>query len=80
MHEMHLINDLFADVLKHANENKAKKVTKLYLQMGDFTEINPDILKFHFNELAKGTAIEDAVIDIKQSDKREIRLLSFDCE
>lgn len=80
MHEMHLINDLFTDVLKHAKENKATKVTKVYLKMGEFTEINPDILIFQFNELAKGSPIEGAVIDIKPSDAREIRLLSFDCE
>ena len=77
---MHLLKNLLSDVLKAADENRAKKVAKIYLKMGAFTEINPEILKFFFKENAKGTAAEGAEIAIEPSTARELRLLSFDCE
>jgi hydrogenase nickel incorporation protein HypA/HybF len=80
MHEMHLIKDLFQDVMKFAEENDVKKVTKIYLRMGEFTEINEDILKHFFNENSKGTIAEGAEISIEKSQTRELRLVSFDCE
>ena len=48
--------------------------------MGEFTEINGDILNFFFEEKAKGTLLEGARIEIEKSPARELRLLSFDCE
>jgi hydrogenase nickel incorporation protein HypA/HybF len=80
MHEMHLISDLLADILKHGKENNAKKISKIYLRMGEFTEINPEILKHHLNENSKGTIAEGAEVSIEPSDMRELRLVSFDCE
>ncbi|OGC22307.1 hypothetical protein A2291_04775 [candidate division WOR-1 bacterium RIFOXYB2_FULL_42_35] len=80
MHEMHLLNDLLADIVKHAGENKIKKVAKVYLKMGEFTEINEDILRHYFVEHAKGTIVEGAEIAIEKSPTRELRLVSFDGE
>ncbi len=80
MHEMHVIKNLFQDLLKLAKENNTKKVTNVYLKMGQFTEINPEILKFFFKEQAKNTPLESAMIHFEGSDMRELRLISFDCE
>lgn len=80
MHEMHLLNDLLQDIVKHANDNQAKKVTKVYLRMGEFTEINEDILRNYFIEHAKGTIVAGAEVVIEKSPTRELRLVSFDCE
>ena len=80
MHEMHLLTDLLNDLLKAGQENRAKKITRVYLRMGSFTEINEEILRHFFMEKAKGTLAEGAEISIKPSQTRELRLLSFDCE
>ena len=80
MHEMHLLTDLLNDLLKAGQENKAKKISKVYLRMGSFTEINEEILRHFFAEKAKGTLAEGAEISIEPSQTRELRLLSFDCE
>ena len=77
---MHLLNDLLADIVKHAGENQLKKVTKVYLKMGEFTEINEDILRHYFVEHVKGTIVENAEISIEKSPTRELRLVSFDGE
>lgn len=80
MHEMHLVKDLFSDLLKHAKSNNAKKITKIFLRMGEFTEINEDIIKFFIKEKAKGTILEEAEILIEKSPNRELSLVSFDCD
>lgn len=80
MHEMHLIKDLFKDLLEHARTQQAKKITKVYLRMGEFTEINEEIVRFFFKEKSKGTIAQGARLNIEKSQNRELRLLSFDCE
>ena len=80
MHEMHLVKDIFEDLLRLGKEQKAKKITKVYLRMGEFTEINEEVLKFFFDEKGKGTLLEGASIQIEKSPTRELRLVSFDCE
>ncbi|MBN3041007.1 MAG: hydrogenase maturation nickel metallochaperone HypA [Candidatus Omnitrophica bacterium] len=80
MHEMHLVKDLFSDLLKSAKDNQAKKITKVYLKLGDFSEINEEIVRFYFKEKSQGTLAQGAEIDIAKSPNRELRLLSFDCE
>jgi Zn finger protein HypA/HybF involved in hydrogenase expression len=80
MHEMHLVKNLFSDLLKHASENKTGKVTKVYLRMGEFTEINEDIIRFFFKEKSAKTILDGAELFIEKSPTRELTLLSFDCE
>lgn len=80
MHEFHLIKDMFADLLKLGQEQKAKKMTRIYLRLGVFTEINEDILLYYFKEYGSGTILENAEIEIEKSNSRELSLVSFDCE
>ncbi|NQU17858.1 MAG: hydrogenase maturation nickel metallochaperone HypA [Candidatus Saganbacteria bacterium] len=80
MHEQHLLKDLLGDILKNAKDNRASKVSKVYLKMGEFTEINEDILRHYFSEHANGTIVEGAEVVIEKSQTRELRLVSFDCE
>lgn len=80
MHEMHVVKDLFNDVLARAKENQISKVTQVYLRMGEFTEINEGILRYFFESHGPGTVLEGAVLDIRKSPTRELRLVSFDGE
>jgi hydrogenase nickel incorporation protein HypA/HybF len=80
MHEIHLLDNLLADLLKAAAKNKIKKISRIYLEMGKFSEINPEILKYFFKQKAPGTVAEGAQLIIKSSAARELRLLSFDGE
>ncbi len=80
MHEMHLVKDLFEDVIKHAKDNDASKITKVYVKMGEFTEINQEVLRFFFKEKGVGTILEGAELSVEKSPNRELRLVSFDCE
>lgn len=80
MHEMHLVRDIFSDIVKHAREHNAKKVTKVYLRMGEFSEINEEVVRFFFEQKSPGTVLEGAEVSIEKSPNRELRLLSFDME
>lgn len=80
MHELHFITDLLSDLLKHANDNHAQKVTKIFLRMGEFTEINEENVRFFLKEKSAGTMLEGAEIVVEKSPTRELRLLSYDCE
>jgi Zn finger protein HypA/HybF involved in hydrogenase expression len=80
MHEMHIVKDLFADLLRIAEEQKATKVTKIYLRMGEYTEINEEIVRFFIEEKSKDTIIEGAEVEIEKSPTRELTLISFDCD
>ncbi len=80
MHEMHIIKDMFDDLLRLVKEQNTSKVTKVYMKMGEFTEINEEILRFFFKEHSKNTPLEQALLHIEKSPTRELRLLSFDCE
>jgi Zn finger protein HypA/HybF involved in hydrogenase expression len=77
---MHLLRELFDDLVKLAEKQQAQKVTKVYLRMGNFTEINEDILRYFFKEQERGTILENAVLQIDKSATRELTLVSFDCE
>lgn len=80
MHEMHLVKEVFADIIKHARNHGATKVSKVYLRMGEFSEINEEIVKFFFKQQSCGTVLEGAEISVEKSPTRELRLLSFDVE
>lgn len=80
MHELHVMNRLFQDLLQEAHKQHAVRVTDVYLAMGDFSEINEDILRYFFQEQGKNTLVEGALVHIEKSPVRELRLLSFDCE
>ena len=81
MHEIHFLEDLFKDILQHLEQHKAKNVTQVFLELGEFTEINEESLRFFFKEKSKGSALEKALFNIKLiPQQRVLRLVSFDCD
>ena len=80
MHEMHIVNGLIEDLQRLAQENKTEKITKIYLKMGEFTELNEEVVTFALKEKGKNTAIEGAEVAFEKCPKRELTLVSFDCE
>ncbi|MFH1387525.1 MAG: hydrogenase maturation nickel metallochaperone HypA [bacterium] len=80
MHELHLIKDLLNDLLKRAEEEQIKKISRVMIKMGEFTEINPEILRYSLAQHAQGTIAEGAELVIEPSQTRELRLVSFDGE
>ena len=80
MHEMHIVDNLVADLQRLANENKTEKITKIYLKIGEFTELNEEVVTFALKEKGKNSPIDGAEVAFEKSHKRELKLVSFDCE
>jgi|YNPMSStandDraft_1061717.scaffolds.fasta_scaffold03643_4 Zn finger protein HypA/HybF involved in hydrogenase expression len=80
MHELRLVQEVFGDLLRQGREEGFQKITRVYFRMGNFTEIDPEILRYFFAERSRGTILEGAEIVIEHSPLRELRLLSFEGE
>jgi len=65
VHELSYAQALLDEVLKLAEENEAKRVTKIRLRIGELLLINPEQLKFCFKAISSGTIAENAEIEIE---------------
>ncbi len=64
MHEFNFAYNIFNIAIKTAETYRAKKIKSIKLEIGDFTLIVPDILKYSFEIVSKGTIAEGATLDI----------------
>jgi len=80
MHELKLVRSLLDDLLKRAEEEKISKISGITIKMGEFTELNEEIVKFFIENNSKGTPAEGAGVLIEKSPARELRLVSFEGE
>lgn len=60
MHEFHAVEDIFKQALQKAREQKARKVTRLTLAVGELLSFDPGSIKLYFEDLAEGTMLEGA--------------------
>lgn len=67
MHEFHLMNKLFNKILTLADEQEAKKVTKVSVKLGALSHMSASHFKEHFDVAARGTIAENAEIDAEES-------------
>ncbi len=65
MHELSYAQALLDEILRLAEENNAKRVTKIHLVIGELLLINPEQLKFCFSAISRGTVAEGAEIEIE---------------
>jgi len=64
MHEISIARAIIESVLDAAKKNNAKKVTEVYIEIGELTALNPDQLKFIFETITQGTAAQGAFFNI----------------
>jgi hydrogenase nickel incorporation protein HypA/HybF len=81
MHEMSLLRGLLAQIDDLARKHGAKRVTAVRLKLGPLAHIEPDHLREHFVEAARGTVAEAARLDIETTEElHELTLESIDIE
>jgi len=66
MHETSIAKNLLKIVLNKAEECNAKKITKITVQLGEFSGINKDSLKFAFRNITQETIANNSAINIHQ--------------
>lgn len=65
IHELAITESLLKIVLKHAEENDAKKVVSIQLQVGELRDIVEEWMQHYFDYLSKGTKAEGAKIMVR---------------
>ncbi len=86
MHELPVIEKISDIVLKHASQNKVKKVVSVRLMVGELTDLLDEWMQRYFEYCTKGTVAEGARLDIERipavmrcsSCNREIKVLKKD--
>jgi hydrogenase nickel incorporation protein HypA/HybF len=79
MHEMSLLRGLLHQITSLARQNGAGRVTVVRLKLGPLAHIEPEHLREHFVESARGTVAEGAHLDIETTDElHDLTLESID--
>lgn len=76
MHELSITQNILDIALKQA-PNGDTKIRKISLKIGEFTFVDPECVRFYFEQISKDTPAEDAVLDIE---KLPLRVKCNDCE
>jgi hydrogenase nickel incorporation protein HypA/HybF len=79
MHEMSLLRGLLQQIEALARQNAAEHVTVVRLKLGPLAHIEPDHLREHFVEAARGSVAEAAKLEIETTEElHELSLESID--
>ncbi len=79
MHEMSLLRGLMAQISEAARLNGGNRVSVVRLKLGPLAHIEPDHLREHFEEAARGTVADSARLEIQTTDElHELTLESLD--
>lgn len=81
MHEMSLLRGLMGQIEQLARQHGADRVTAVRLKLGPLAHIEPDHLREHFVDAARGTVAETARLEIATTDElHDLTLESIDVE
>ena len=73
MHEIKVAENMMQIILDVAREESLGRVNQVNVQFGKMIQIVPDIFRFAFEEVARGTIAEGAILDL------EILLIKMQC-
>jgi len=76
MHDLSVSQAIAGTVLKEAENQKAKEILSIDIEIGELTFLNPEQVKFWLKEIFKGTSAKEAEIHIR---KVYSRLRCQDC-
>ena len=69
MHEKSVMDQLMNKILALANEQQAKKVTKVSVKLGALSHMSKGHFKEHFEIASAGTLAENAEIETEESEE-----------
>ncbi len=79
MHELSLLRGLLGQIEQIARRHGAERVSVVRLRLGPLAHIEPDHLRGHFIDAARGTVADGACLEIETTDElHELSLESVD--
>jgi hydrogenase nickel incorporation protein HypA/HybF len=66
MHELTVTESILEISLRHATKANAKRITNLYLVIGQLASIVDDSVQFYWDIISKGTIAEEATLHFKR--------------
>jgi hydrogenase nickel incorporation protein HypA/HybF len=67
MHEMSVTESMLDVVLRHAERNRASKVTRINMVLGELSTVVPESVQFYFDMIGKDTIAEGAQLDFRRT-------------
>ena len=64
MHELSVTNSILETVLKHANENGARRIARIRLGVGELSDLNGEWIQKYFDYVSADTIASGAIIEI----------------
>ncbi|MBI5492061.1 MAG: hydrogenase maturation nickel metallochaperone HypA [Deltaproteobacteria bacterium] len=65
MHELSITRSMLEVVAREMKKSGVKRLKKVSIRVGELTAVEPDALRFCFDESIKGTPLEGAALDIE---------------
>lgn len=84
MHEMSLMADLMRKAEDVVRRESGERATLVRVRLGAMAHMSPDHLRGHFEDFSRGSLLENAELEIEQSDDtgdpnaQHVLLLSVD--
>jgi hydrogenase nickel incorporation protein HypA/HybF len=66
MHELSVTESILEISLRHANKVNAKRITNLYLVIGQFASIVDDSVQFYWDIVSEGTLADGALLHFRR--------------
>jgi hydrogenase nickel incorporation protein HypA/HybF len=66
MHEFSVVQSLLSTIYRYASQERAKEVTKVVLQFGPLSGIEPHLFKIAFDTFKEGSIAEKADLVLKE--------------
>lgn len=66
MHELAVTESLLEIALRHAREQHARRITDLYLVIGQWSSMVDDSIQFYWDILSEGTIAKGAILHFKR--------------
>jgi len=67
MHELSVVESMVSVVLKHAEKNRATKVTKINMVLGEVSSVMEEPVRFYFDIISKDTVAQGAELAFKRT-------------
>ena len=66
MHELSIMTGVLEIALEYAQKNSARKINKIFLQIGAMSDVLPEWAQSYFDMLSKDTIAEQASLEIEK--------------